>query len=339
MTTRAFNPVSRSGAQSLARRGFTLVELVASSVIITLIAGGTVIALSRSVKSRDAARERYEAFSRAAAAAEAIARDLQNVAREVDLARAKVAISGGDSGAERDQLLLVSENARPVRPDSPQPEAPTAEVQYKVQDDEATPGAGTLWKRVDPVPDQYPDAGGVAFALAPGVVSLKFEASDGRTWTDEWDSDSDGYPHLIRVTVTAQCDSGERTAVARRTIAIDRTPLPDSIAPLPADADAEGTTPTTPTTPTNPTTQPNTGGGGTTITRPNPNGGGGGQPGGGRPGGGGGRPGGGGGGGGRPGGGGGGGGQPGANPPGGGGPPPGGGGGGGGGGRPIGGGA
>jgi hypothetical protein len=36
-----------------------------------------------------------------------------------------------------------------------------------------------------------------------GVVSLRFEAYDGSTWRDAWDSDLDGLPWALRVTVRA----------------------------------------------------------------------------------------------------------------------------------------
>jgi len=47
-----------------------------------------------------------------------------------------------------------------------------------------------------------------------------------------WDSDTDGYPHALRVTLVALADDGKTTAVARRVISLDRTPLPP---PAPAD--------------------------------------------------------------------------------------------------------
>lgn len=224
------------------RAAFTLVEVIAASVVITLVAGGTMLALGRSIKSRDAATARYEAFSRAAAAVETIARDLQNVAREADLVRTKVGVlPGGDPGAERDQLLLTIESSRPVRPaliaSGQQAEAPTCEVQYRLQNaplgDDA-PGTLTLWRRADPLPDDYPDSGGIAAPLVSGIVSISFQASDGVEWLDDWDSDSDGYPHLVRVTVTAASGNPARTVTARRTIAIDRVPLPGSVAGAPA---------------------------------------------------------------------------------------------------------
>ncbi len=313
-------PASRAG-------GFTIVEVIAASVVITLVAGGTVMALGRSIKSRDAATARYEAFTRASAAAEAIARDLQSAAREPDLVRTKVGVlSGGDLGSERDQLLLTVESSRPIRAPRPdgtmiQPEAPTAEVHYRLQNAATgfdAPGTLTLWRRADPLPDRFPDAGGVAAPIVPGIISLSVQASDGIEWLDRWDSDSLGYPRLIRVTVTAMAGSPSRLVTARRTVAIDRVPLPGSMATPPAAASQpEGGAGTQPGGTQQPTTNSPT-----TNTPTAPAGGGGGGRGGG---GGGGR---GPGGGGNPGGGvqpiG-----PGGGPPGGGGPPPGGGGGGG----------
>jgi hypothetical protein len=57
-------------------------------------------------------------------------------------------------------------------------------------------------------------------------VGVRIQAFDGTTWFDDWDTDSDGYPHAVRVTVTARSDDGSVTRVSRRTIAVDRVPLP-----------------------------------------------------------------------------------------------------------------
>jgi hypothetical protein len=57
--------------------------------------------------------------------------------------------------------------------------------------------------RADSQPDQYERGGGSATPLMDGVVSLRFEAYDGSTWRDAWDSDLDGLPWALRVTVRA----------------------------------------------------------------------------------------------------------------------------------------
>ncbi|MGQ0628982.1 MAG: type II secretion system protein GspJ, partial [Phycisphaerales bacterium] len=221
------------------RSGFTLVELIVSSVIVALLAGATTLSISRSVKTRDASQARYDAFSHAAAAAELIARDIVTTERDESEAHVKLAItSGGAEGAERDTIQMLARASRRVRTDEQVPEGPVHEVQYRIENSEERPGtgtaggsravegSGTLWRRVDPLADEFLDAGGVAAPVVGRIKSLKIEATDGNEWYDAWDSDLDGLPHAVRVTVVASAGEPERSITARRTVALDRTPLP-----------------------------------------------------------------------------------------------------------------
>ncbi|MEE9471039.1 MAG: hypothetical protein V3W32_04915, partial [Gemmatimonadota bacterium] len=99
------------------------------------------------------------------------------------------------------------------------------ETQFRIETDALGPA---LWQRRDAVPDEYPRGGGVVTPLVAGVVSLGIEAYDGDLWYDDWDSDYDGLPLAVRVTVTA---AGHRDgkdffdaplATLRTVIAIDR---------------------------------------------------------------------------------------------------------------------
>ena len=103
----------------------------------------------------------------------------------------------------------------------------------------------------------YVDAQGTARSV---------EASDGSEWFGAWNSDSDGLPHLVRVTVTARSDDGTGVATFRRVVAVDRVPIP----PVPMEEESgSGGQPsgdqsgTGGSTGTNPGTAP-TGGGGNT---------------------------------------------------------------------------
>lgn len=209
-----------------ARAGFTLVELIVAAVIGVLVAGGVTASLSGMLRARGVAESRREAFARADAAASHLALDLQNVVRHFDLTHARVAIvSGGALGAEQDEVLLLCKSSRPVRGDELNPEGDDFEVQYRVAPVQGAAGLW-LWRRADPALDPYLDAGGVAAALVRGVASLSIQASNGVDWFDDWDSDTDGMPHAVRLVVTATSDDGRVTATARRLVAIDRVPIP-----------------------------------------------------------------------------------------------------------------
>jgi prepilin-type N-terminal cleavage/methylation domain-containing protein len=219
------------------RRGFTLVELIAASVIVAMIGGATTLVIFRMGRTQRAAANQ-EAYSRADFAAELMARDVLTVNRDPNLTFARLAVRyGGQSQPEaaRDELTLLSVTGRRVRPNPSHNEGPVHEVQYRVGTGSGPAVLGVsgvaesptaLLRREDPNPDEYLDAGGVVTPVVPGVVAVRIQAFDGTSWFDDWDTDTDGYPHAVRVTVTARSDDGRVTRVSRRTIAVDRVPLP-----------------------------------------------------------------------------------------------------------------
>lgn len=217
------------------RRGFTLVELLVGALVTALIAAATTAALSQMVRARSTSLARQQAWSRAESATARIARDVIGVVRDEELYFTRVAIADGPAGGT-DELLLLCRSMRRVRGFPESPEGPDFEVQYRVGD--ASSGLA-LWRRVDPALDEYPDAGGVATAIVPGVFSLSVEASDGTDWLSTWDSDYDGIPYGLRIIVTARDDGGRTIATARRVIALDRVPPPLQV--LDEGAATEGT--------------------------------------------------------------------------------------------------
>jgi prepilin-type N-terminal cleavage/methylation domain-containing protein len=221
--------------RAIARRGFTLVELIVAGVIIALIGSGIVTALSNMVRAKNKSVGRQQAFARADAAGAKVAVDLASVVRSADLQGCRVMVTDGGAGPnQRDGLMVLMRSLRPVRGGEEMPEGGEYEAQYRI--DGGGPTAG-LWRRVDPGFDLAQDGGGVASLLAAGVISFSVEASDGVTWFDGWDSDMDGLPHAVRVTIRAQSDDAKAEATVRRVVAIDRVPTPP---------DADSATTTTP---------------------------------------------------------------------------------------------
>jgi type II secretion system protein J len=222
-------PISR-------RTGFTLVELIVAAIIVAGLTSAVTIAISQTLKARTGSDARQSARIRADAAVSRIALDVHDAVREGDLFHARVLITDGAvAGAARDELLVFSRSMRVVRPNASTPEGAEFEVQYRLAADALGARAGgttpktpgmTLWRRVDPIPDDTPDGGGVVSPVVQGVVSLSIEAFDAEAWRASWDSDRDGYPHAVRVIASATSNDGRVTQVARRVIALDRVPLP-----------------------------------------------------------------------------------------------------------------
>ena len=213
-------------------RGFTLVELIAASVIVAMISAATALVIfrmSRTVRGASA----QEAFARADAGAALMARDVLTASRENNLTFAKLSITHGgqtDPAQAQDSITMLSLSGKPVRALPSHNEGPVHEVQYRVDKPPVTSAReapqSCLMKREDPNPDDYFDAGGVVTPVVPGIVGLRIQAYDGTSWFDDWDTDSDGYPHAVRITVSASSDDGRIVRVSRRTISLDRTPLP-----------------------------------------------------------------------------------------------------------------
>ena len=220
--------------------GFSLIEVLVAVTIAAGVAGATTLAISRSADARDASRSRQQAHSRADVAAERVALDIAASLREGDLYFGRVAIldaSQGDRG--RDVLLLYAKSLREgTRGTRDGGRGSEFEVHYRLEPSMTAPVRGmvaerrqrlspaTLWRRVDAVPDEMPEGGGVASPLVDWVTSLSVEAFDGDRWVEIWDTDYDGYPHAVRVVVEAASDDLRQTAVARRVVALDRVPLP-----------------------------------------------------------------------------------------------------------------
>jgi hypothetical protein len=182
---------------------------------------------------------------------EALRRDIAAMIRTDDLFDTRFLLttreaSSRTGGHERSDLLMFNISLRPLHPIEYQGEGREYETQYRVEDDEL---GSALWRRRDMAPDERPDGGGLAEPIADGVVGFLVEASDGEGgWRTEWDSDVDGVPKLVRVTVTATgipvgSDSVSLTPDVdlRTVVAIDRL-----IAPKP-DPEPEEDQPTTET--------------------------------------------------------------------------------------------
>lgn len=230
-------------------RGFTVIELIMALAIAAIVTTAVSTSLSQLGRAREVSRLRMTAARRATDALESIRRDVQGALRSDDLfnTRFRLAPESVRSSAgelDRDQMLLFAESLRPIRPVDYAGEGQEFETQYRIEVDGDGPA---LWRRRDAVPDRYEDAGGVAEPVGDGVVGLRLEAYDGKSWRQDWDSDSDGLPWAVRATVTASgARVGEdpladpRALITMRTeIPLDRV-TPPKQEPSPDDAAASG---------------------------------------------------------------------------------------------------
>jgi type II secretory pathway pseudopilin PulG len=225
-----------SSPDRAARRAFTLVELIVAGTIAAMVLTAVTFSLSQLGKARNIARDRAEAFQRATTALEAVRRDVSATMRAEDLFDARFLLatteaSSRNGGHERSDLLLFATSMRSMRTVEYQGEGREYESHFRIEDDEL---GSALWHRRDNVPDEVPDGGGLATPIADGVVGLLVEASSGDdSWRTDWDSDVDGIPKLVRISVTATgaaVGTDETTitpeVTLRTVVAIDRVVAP-----------------------------------------------------------------------------------------------------------------
>ena len=213
----------------MAKRGFTIIELVVAIMIAAIISGAVASSLSQLGRARNISRIRMTASRRASDALESIRRDVQSTVRSDDLfdTRLRLApevVRSPVGEVDRDQLLLFNTRLRPIRRIDYSGEGDEYETQYRIEEDRDGP---VLWRRRDAVPDEFEDAGGIAESIGDGVIGVRFEAFDGQSWVQEWDSDVDGLPISIRATVTASgARPGEDAMNDPRSLAVMRTEIP-----------------------------------------------------------------------------------------------------------------
>ena len=213
----------------MAKRGFTIIELVVAIIIAAIISGAVASSLSQLSRARDVSRIRMTASRRATDALESIRRDVQSTLRSDDLfdTRLRMApeVARTSTGeVDRDQLLLFATRLRPIRSIDYSGEGSEYETQYRIEEDR---DGAALWRRRDAVPDEFEDAGGIAQSVGDGVIGVRFEAFDGQSWVQDWDSDVDGLPISIRATVTACGVRPSEDAFADpRSFAVMRTEIP-----------------------------------------------------------------------------------------------------------------
>ncbi len=205
------------------KRGFTLIELILAGAIAALVLVTVVVTLSQIGRARSVSRGRLLSNLRATTALEEIRRDLTGLIRDADLFHARILLYSDSAtvmvddrrmDVSRDEILVFNSRLEPLGEIEYNGEGGEYETQYRIDLDRF---GAALWQRRDPVPDEYPDGGGVATPIAEGVIGLEIQAYDGQEWFDEWDSDIDGYPWGFRITLTAiGSEEGELTDIDGR---------------------------------------------------------------------------------------------------------------------------
>jgi hypothetical protein len=206
------------------------VELLVAGVITAFVLGAVSMCLSQLSDAKTRSRMNLEAHLRADASLAVLRRNIVSVLRNADLFYTRVLLFDSATPTplghvDRDEILVFNTRLRPIRDLNFMGDGMEFETQFRIETDALGP---VLWQRRDAVPDEYPRGGGTITPLVSGIVSLAMEVYDGDQWYQEWDSDYDGLPLAVRVTVIA---SGHREgqdvfdaplATLRTVVPIDR---------------------------------------------------------------------------------------------------------------------
>jgi hypothetical protein len=222
---------------ALAGRGFTLIELLIAGVITAFVLGSISMSLAQLGRAKNTSKLRLDAFLRADAALEAVRKEVVSVIRSDDLFFTHLllindTIRAQDEIFDRDEILIFNTRLKALRNIEFSGEGFEYESQFRVAEDDYGP---VLWVRNDAMPDEYPLGGGMAKPVVEGIVSISIEAYDGDQWLEQWDSDIDGLPMAIRVTITSTGHRGvddiytAPRAVLRTIVPIDRVISPKDL--------------------------------------------------------------------------------------------------------------
>ena len=187
------------------RRRFTLIELLVAGAMAAIVLGGITLSLAQLGSSKAVSRQRLEAFSRCDTALRIIRRDIITTLRRGDLFDTRLFISDlthrfQGNIMDQDELLLFDGALRANKEIDFNGEGMEYETQFRLEPNDVSTA---LWKRRDAILDDNPIGGGMATPIAEGIIALQFEAFDGITWFSIWDSDEQGIPQAIRVTVSS----------------------------------------------------------------------------------------------------------------------------------------
>ena len=216
------------------RRGFTLIELLVAGMMATIVLGTITLSLSQLGSSKSISRQRLEAHSRCDLAMRTIRKDIITTLRRGDLFYTRVLITDATHRFDgeivnNDELLLFDGSLRANKEIDFNGEGMEYETQFRIESHDEFGTA--LWKRRDAILDDNPIGGGMATPISTGVIALELEAFDGTSWFSSWDTDDNGMPHAIRITVTTSgmnsVDEESPLVTLRTVVPIDRYQSPD----------------------------------------------------------------------------------------------------------------
>lgn len=176
-------------------KGFTLVEIIVSVVIITFIAVIAVAGL-RTIATGDRTVEKAVNENAAMRYPVRIMQDdLYNIYRDADFGNIRFQCEfDEDTGLQHLKFYTTSRtNARAAKPESD-----VHEVEYFISNNN---DKSYLMRRYCPNPSDNSDASGILSIIAENVLEMNIKLWDGSQWLDRWSKGQKRLPEMIDITI------------------------------------------------------------------------------------------------------------------------------------------
>lgn len=177
------------------RRGFTLVELMVTSSMLTLLALAGYAAFAAGVRSSQKARRLGSMVAHAQRALNVMAADIRTAVEHEDFRL--TALDAHYEGLAADTIDFIAPRSRRAQgePDA----GGRCEMGYYIDND---PGTDAQWllRREDFTLDDDPFEGGMVSLVGPFVSELDLSFFDGLEWISGWEDDEQ-FPLAVRISI------------------------------------------------------------------------------------------------------------------------------------------
>lgn len=196
------------------RGGFTLIEVLAALVILSMILTVVGTILVTTLRTQRSIEDEFRQINPGTAILNIMSRDLQSAFTLKRQRRDRRFFYGENRGTDasaQDQLDFVT--SRDVGNPEEGNVADYSECGYLLKPNDDAPGLYRLYRRSSPWIDEHPIRGGTLTQLHDRVVSLNIEYSDPEAseestdpWLDSWDDRerSGALPERVRITLVMQ---------------------------------------------------------------------------------------------------------------------------------------
>lgn len=196
------------------RHGFTLIEVLTATAILSLILSTVYFSFTNLLDGRSRIRERSEHLRRVYMALDFMRRDIQNAYLTRNRGRPEethITVFRGLEDTPVSHLTFATLNHAKMRANGK--ECDQAEVEYY---GETRDGETVLMRRESTWVDGFPERGGNVFPLLSGFKAVIFEYWDAadREWVRVWDSEgtdrADTLPPKVKITILVSDADGDK---------------------------------------------------------------------------------------------------------------------------------